>query len=137
MPAKLGSEERGRDPDTHDPLAERLEASRARRLQERDSAARARALNTPMSAAQVRADSASDQADEGASSARSSLVFDDRANARARPSAEGGNIPKELPPWYGMMGKLWSSSATSLITFSGTPSLRSDISFPVVRSTLS
>ena len=41
MPAKLGSEERGRDPDTPDTLAERLEASRARRLQERDSAARA------------------------------------------------------------------------------------------------
>ena len=56
-----------------------------------------------MSAAQVRAESASDNADKGASSARSSLVFDDRANARARPSAEGGNIPKELPPWYGMM----------------------------------
>ena len=55
MPAKLGSEERGRDPDTPDTLAERLEASRARRLQERDSAARSRALNTPMSTAQVRA----------------------------------------------------------------------------------
>ena len=106
MSTKYGSEERGRDPDSPDTLAERLASERDRRAAAREQSAREIHLNTPVSAAPVTEPSAARGPDTTNPSARKVLQMEYQPTfPPGSPQAAGKppSTPEPAQEWEGLM----------------------------------